>query len=226
LDNVKAVLFDVHGTLVYENHPTTEIELSDYLFSRGYEVSPHQVRAAWAYVAFIDYPRYGYKGWRSYFSRIFWRLGVKVDEETLMAVVNLLESRPYKLYSDAAQAVPKAKQNGFKTATVTTIARFQFEKALEPIKACFDFMMTGYEAGCDKSNPRMYMRLLEILNVEPSEAIVVGDNLELDVLIPGRLGIGSIFLNRQGRKEGSSVDASVYDLNEAMETIIKRVSKN
>jgi FMN phosphatase YigB (HAD superfamily) len=70
LNNVKAVLFDVHGTLVYEDHPITEMELSDYLFSRGYEVSPHQVRAAWAYVAFIDYPRYRYKDWRSCFSRI------------------------------------------------------------------------------------------------------------------------------------------------------------
>jgi HAD superfamily hydrolase (TIGR01549 family) len=222
---IKAVLFDLHGSLAYvekENDVSHE-EISDFLFSKGYEVSPQQLEAAWMFVAFIDYPKYGYKNWHSYLSRIFWRLKVKVDKETLNELVKLLEGRPYQLYPYAAEAVIKAKRNGLKTAVVTTIAYFQFKNAVKPIKKYFDFIMTGYEAGCDKSNPKMYKKTLEILNVAPSEAVMIGDHLEIDVLLPKKLGIHAILLNREGKiQHDSHADALVRDLNEAVETIVER----
>jgi HAD superfamily hydrolase (TIGR01549 family) len=226
LVDIKAILFDMHGTLVHTKDDVTDTEISDYLFSRGYEVSPQQLRAAWAFVALIDYPKYGYKSWRTYFSRIFWRLKVKVDKETLGKIVKLLENKPYQLYSDAAEAVVKAKENGFKTAIVTTIAHFQFKTAIQPIKECFDFIMTGYEAGCDKSNPRMYRKVLEILKVKPEEAVMVGDNRPIDVDLPKRLGINAILLNRETEiVECQHADAVVKNLNEAVETVIRKFGK-
>lgn len=224
---IKAVLFDMHGTLVYNDNDVTDAEISDYLLSRGYEVSPQKLRAAWAFVSFIDYPEYGYKNWYSFFSRIFWRLRVKVDRETLYTIVELLESRPYQLYSDAATSVPKVKKNGFKTATVTTIAYFQFKKAIWPIRDYFDFIMTGYEAGCDKTDPKMYRKVLEVLNVKPEEAVMIGDDVPIDILLPKRLGINAILLDREGKSEEcSQADAVASNLNEAVEIIIRRSSRS
>ena len=217
---IRAVLFDLHGTLAYVENPVSDFEISDYLFSRGYEVSPQQLRAAWFYVSMIDYPKYGYKSWRSYFSRILWRLGVKVDKETLDWIVRLLSSRPYRLYPDAAEAVIKAKENGLKTAIVTTIAYFQFKEAIQPIKNYIDFVMTGYEAKCDKSNPKMYRKILEILRVKPEEAVMIGDNLPIDIILPKKLGIKTILLNRSKKKiECKQADAIVEDLKQAIEAI-------
>lgn len=196
---IKAVLFDLHGTLAYVEKPVSDTEVSEYLFSRGYEVSPQQLKASLAFVYFIDYPKYGYKNWRSFFSRIFWRLKVKVDKETLDTIVKLFESKPYQLYSDAAEAVVKAKKNGFKTAIVTTIAYFKFKKAVKPVRKHFDFIMTGYEAKCDKTNPKMYRKVLEILKVEPKEAVMIGDDVSIDILLPKRLGMNAILLDREGR---------------------------
>lgn len=223
---LKAVMFDLHGTVAYAEDRVTEAEISEYLFSKGYEVSPQQLRAAWAFVAFIDYPKHGYRSWKSYLSRIFWRLKAKIDKEAFEGVIRLLESKPYRLYPDAAEAIPLAKKSGFKTAIVTTIAHFQFDEAIRPIKRYIDFVMTGYEAGCDKSNPRMYLRVLEILNVKPQEAIMIGDNTEIDILLPRRLGINTLLLDRKGEDKGQSVDAFVYDLNQAMETIIKQYGRS
>jgi len=35
---IRAVLFDLHGTLAYVENPVSDFEISDYLFSGGYEV--------------------------------------------------------------------------------------------------------------------------------------------------------------------------------------------
>jgi putative hydrolase of the HAD superfamily len=226
MTEMKAVLFDMHGTLVHLENNVTDNEISDYLFSRGYEVSPQQLRAAWSFVAFIDYPKYGYKSWHSFFSRILWRLEVRVDEETLNRIAKLLESRPYQLYPDATEALPKVKKSGLKTATVTTIALFQFKKAIAPIKKYFDFIMTGYEAGCDKTNPRMYRRVLEVLNVNPEEAIMIGDDIPTDILLPRSLGIRAVLLDRERKgQECPQAEAVVNDLKEAAEIIIGKFKK-
>ena len=222
---IKAVLFDLYGKLAYVENSVTDTEISEYLFNRGYEVSPQQLKAAWDFVSFIDYPKYGYKNWRSFFSRIFWRLKVKVDKETLDAIAKLLESNAYQLYQDAAEAVVKEKKNEFKIAMVTTIAYFKFKKAIKPIRKHFDLIMTGYEAKCDKSNPKMYQKVLEILRVKPHKAIMIGDNVQLDVLLPKRLGINIILLNRERKiVESPHADATINDLREAIE-IIKEWSK-
>jgi FMN phosphatase YigB (HAD superfamily) len=226
VDKIKAVLFDLHGTLAFVKDPVSDVELSEYLFCRGYDVSPQQLRAAWFFVSMVDYPKYGYKNWRSYFSRILWRLNVKVDKETLDIIVKLLERSPYQLYPDAAEAVIMAKQNGFKTAIVTTIADFQFKKAIEPIEKFLDFVITGYKVKCDKSNPKGYRKVLEILKVETNEAIMIGDNVLLDVELPKKLGIKTILLDRKRENiKCPQADFIVNDLKEAIEIIITHKQK-
>jgi len=199
----------------------TEKEISELLSRKGYQVSPQSLKAAWQFVAFIDYPKYGYGNWHAFLSRIFWRLKAKVDAETLQSIVKIFEANPYELYPDASRAVAVARKHGFKTAIVTTIARFQFEKAIASIREHIDCVMTGYEAGCDKSNPEMYRKVLDILKVKPEEAVMIGDELELDVLLPRRLGMNAMLLDRDRKYGGKLVDAFVYDLDEAVQAIIK-----
>jgi putative hydrolase of the HAD superfamily len=217
---IKAVLFDLYGTLAYQENPVTNEEVSEYLFGRNYEVSPDQLRVAFAFVAFIDYPKHGYRNWRSFLSRVFWLLETKVDKETLSGIVRLYESRPYRLYPDAVDAVINAKKSGLKTAIITTGTRFIAENAVKPIRRYFDLIMTGFEAGCDKSNPKIYMKALEILSIEPREAIVIGDDFQLDFLIPKQLGLKTILLDREGKNKGKAVNAFAHDLHEAIEIII------
>jgi HAD superfamily hydrolase (TIGR01549 family) len=218
------MLFDLHGSLAYMENPLSGEEISDFLFSRGYEVSPQQLKAAWMFVAFVDYPRYGYKNWRSYFSRILWRLKVVVDQKTLKEIAKLLDERNvYHLYPDAAETVIKAKRNRLKTAIVTTIAYFQFKKAVEPIKKYFDFIMTGFEAGCDKTNPKMYQKTLEILKVKPEETVMIGDNIEVDILLPKRLGMHAILLDRKRQKpKCQAADAIANTLPQVLELILSK----
>jgi putative hydrolase of the HAD superfamily len=82
--------------------------------------------------------------------------------------------------------------------------------------------MTGYEAGCDKSNPKMYKKVLEILNLKPEEAVMIGDDMRLDIMLPKKLGIKTILLDREAKIHAKSepADALVNNLNGAVKTII------
>jgi len=218
--NIKAILFDLHGTLAYVRDPVTEQEASNFLISRGYEVYPQTYMAAWRFIAFIDYPKHGYKDYPSFLKRLLWRIKIRVDKETLDGLAKLYERSQFELYPHALKAVKKAKEYGLKTAIVTTIARFKFQKALQPILPHLDTVVTGYEARCEKSNPKMFKRTLEILNVRPSEAVMIGDDIPIDILIQKKLGIHTILLDME-HKMGSSEfsDAVTENLVEAIKMI-------
>lgn len=219
---IKAVLFDLYGTLAYMKHSVSDWAVSDFLVSKGYEVYPQTFNTAWRVVAFIDYPKYGYRNYRQFLQRVLWRLKVKVDNATLDGLVGLYEKGIWELYPDASRALATAKEHQFKTAIVTTIARFKFEHALLPIKRYIDIVMDGYKAGCEKTNPKMYKKTLEALKVAPSEAVMIGDDLEIDIMLPKKLGIHAILLDREGKiQHNPSADAIVKDLNEAVEITVK-----
>jgi len=220
---VKAVLFDLYGTLIYVEGEVSDRETSDFLFSCGYEISPQQLKAAWYFVAMVDYPKYGFADLDSFLMQMFWRLGVEVDNETFGEFKELCKKSRQKLYPEVEDVLSKVKDHGFKTAIVTTTAHFFFEETLRPIEKYFDFICTGNEAGCDKSNPKMYIKVLDVLNTKPGETVVIGDNLQYDVLLPKKLGMHAILLDRKGgkRKQEAS-DAVVKDLREAIEMLLNR----
>lgn len=150
---IKAVLFDLYGTLLYVEDEVSDDEASNFLFSRCYEVSLQQLNAARYFVTMVDYPKYGYEDWSSLLMQMFWRLGIK--------------------------------------------------------------------AGFGKSNPRMYMKVSNVLNVKHEEFIVIGDDVQYDALLPKKLGMHTILLDRKGERHGQeSSNVVVKDLGEAVEILL------
>lgn len=85
---------------------------------------------------------------------------------------------------------------GLKTVIATTTPKFWFQNDIASIVDAIDFICTGYEAGYEKSNPRIYQKIMETLNVEPWEVVVIGDNIELDVRNPKNLGMKAIHIKK------------------------------
>ena len=92
---IKAVFFDLIGTLAYAEKSISFEDISDYLFERGYEASPQQFKASWLFVTFIDYPKHCYGSWEIFIDRVLSRLGIKVDEKTFRELVKTLEEQTY-----------------------------------------------------------------------------------------------------------------------------------
>lgn len=219
--NLKAVLFDLFGTLAYVKDPISSEEISDFLLAHGYEIYPQSLDAASHYVSMIDYPKFGYKSWEAYLKQVFHRLNTELDLKTLEELETIYSRhRSLTLFKDATSAVKKVKALNLKTAIVTTIAHFCFASAIEPIRECFDFIMTGCEAGCEKSNPKMHKQVLKKLAVKPNDAVMIGDDLLVDVKIPERLSVHTIFLDRSGKTvKPNEADAKATTLTEAVDMV-------
>lgn len=151
-------------------------------------------------------------------------MGIKPDSQTLKGLAELYERNTWKIFPDAETSVNIAKGTQLKTALVTSIARFKYKKALKPIWDKIDVPVDGYTFHCEKSNPRIYLKTLEVLGVKASEAVVIGDEPELDILLPRKLGIKAILLDRAkqySNKECREAEAIVNNLREAMEIVRK-----
>jgi len=129
--------------------------VSDFLVSRGYEVYPQALHAAWHYVSFIDYPKYGFKTWEAWLRQICRRLGIKVDDKTIKDWGCLYRDENWKLYPDATEAFDSAKALGLKTAIVTSIAKFMYIKALKPIIDKVDLLVDAFTFHCEKSRAQI-----------------------------------------------------------------------
>jgi FMN phosphatase YigB (HAD superfamily) len=220
--SLRAILFDLHGTLGYVKKPVTAEEFCTYLQSRGYNVYPQSFVAARNFVAMVAYPKYGYSNFSDFYSEVLRMLDVKVKADTLVDLFKLFAEREqFQPYPDAERALVIAKEHGMKTAIVTTIARFHFEKLLAKIGQHVDVVMDGFEAGCDKSNPLMYRKALRALRVHPSQAAMIGDDEKLDIVLPKKLGVKAILLRRKsGRQIKTKADGTVLSLTQGVRMIL------
>jgi len=67
----------------------------------------------------------------------------------------------------------------------------------------FDVVITSVDVGAPKPEAEIYMKALEALNAKPSEAVMIGNRLEIDILGARKLGIRTILLRRNERYRGT-----------------------
>jgi HAD superfamily hydrolase (TIGR02253 family) len=85
----------------------------------------------------------------------------------------------------------------------------------------FDHVVTFEDTGEYKPSPKPFRRALDLLRVDPGEALMIGDWPERDVVGAGQLGIKTVFA-RYGDTFGtveSHADYEVTDVSELLEII-------
>ena len=129
--------------------------------------------------------------------------------------------RPFPGAIDALVALREA---GVRLALVTNgdalgqrdkIDRFDLERY-------FDCVLVEGEFGAGKPDERVYLHALECLDAQPSEAWMIGDNLEWEVAAPQRLGIKGIWHDHDNRglppNSDITPDRIVQSLTELVES--------
>ena len=99
------------------------------------------------------------------------------------------------VFPDAFETVDALRQDGIRLALVTNGPAESQRKKIEHFKLAprFDHIQIEEEFGMGKPEQAVYRNAMSVLDVEPHETWMVGDNLEFDVGAPQRLGVFGIW---------------------------------
>ncbi|AHF80193.1 HAD family hydrolase [Thermococcus paralvinellae] len=220
---IRAVIFDVDETLIYYENYNAQEWFNSYLkpaFQR------HSIN--------VDFETYRkmVKGIlpRSYVEKLginhveFWKL---VDNVNLKYRRVLAKEGKIKIFPDVSQTLQELKTMRLKLAAVSNASQDCTEFVLElfDLRKYFEVIFGKDYSYLDgaKPNPYLIQKSLKVLNVSPSEALVVGDS-ELDVKAAHRAGIKAVQVLRFDNFV-EEADYHVRDLNELVDLVKKLVNE-
>ena len=124
------------------------------------------------------------------------------------------------LYPHVNLTLMEILKRGLKLAVVSDAPRLQAWMRLAQLQLqhLFDPVVAFEDTGEKKPSPKPFERALELLNVTPAEAIMVGDWPERDVVGAAQLGIRTAFA-RYGDTFGTGTSGADYDLNDVYELV-------
>ncbi|MFI7061852.1 HAD family hydrolase [Kribbella sp. NPDC050124] len=101
-------------------------------------------------------------------------------------------------YPDAKPALEVARSNGFRIGVLTNGSTTQQNAKLAAIGLTdlIDVVCTSESLGVSKPDPQAYLMTCEALGVDPADTVMIGDNLELDVLAARQAGLTAHHLDR------------------------------
>lgn len=105
------------------------------------------------------------------------------------------------LIPEAVDTVRWLKSTGRALALLTNGGGPAQRKKIERfgLSGLFDAVLVEGELGFGKPDARIYAEALRALDVQASDAWMIGDHLDFDVLIPQRLGLTGVWIDIRGR---------------------------
>ncbi len=111
------------------------------------------------------------------------------------------EHANFALYDDATPVLEELRRSGLRIGLISNTGRdlpaFVRHHGLE-----VDFAIGSRAHGRTKPHPSIFEAALEALDIEPHEAVMVGDSLHDDIGGAAQLGIPAVLLDRDGRHPG------------------------
>src|SRR5262249_18237058 len=141
--------------------------------------------------------------WRQIASRALEDLGVP-DDVLATAIAEDFAERRWKymtLFPGVTDALEQLRRRGVPLALITNgDASHQRRKIRQhDLERFFDVVVIEGEFGTGKPDETVYRHALDALAIRPSDAWMIGDHLEWDVLAPQRLGICGVWIDAEGK---------------------------
>ncbi len=117
-------------------------------------------------------------------------------------------ARGLEVYEDARILLPSLKARGYRTAVVTNSPftnDFVFRKAKSlGVAQYFDAIISGADVGLAKPHPGIFQSALAAIQVDPHEALFVGDSLKTDIVGAKAAGMRAVLIERSLRSHHAS----------------------
>lgn len=217
---IKAVIFDLDNTLVdfmgMKRQAVTAAVHS--MIDAGLKLTPEQVQER------IDaiYKERGIE-FQNVFDQLLYDIFQKVDYKILSAgVIAYRRAREAALvpYPHVTMTLIGLVKRGIRLAVVSDAPSREAWLRLSYLNFhhLFDHVVTFEDTGERKPSPTPFRRALQLLNVQPSEAIMVGDWPERDVVGAAKVGIMTVFA-RYGDTFGTVESNAKYDITDISELL-------
>ena len=206
---IRAVLFDLGGTLVDERDFGTQVELAKHLY---FDLDADDLAHVYFEVekAHDEHPPAGDREERQV---EFWRAvlegasgrPVTRDVGAKFRLLLSQENSPVHLYSDARRCLDALARQGRALAVVsnsTSEARLRQLLDSVGILPYFARVVSSGTEGVAKPDPEIFRRTVERLGVSPSEALHVGNLAHTDARGAMAAGLHALWLNRYGTGYG------------------------
>jgi len=201
---LKAVLFDVDFTLA---RPGPELGPDGYVRAgerHGLALDPTRYETA-RDAALVDLHRHPElehddEIWFRFTERIIRGMGGEADSayDCAVEITRAWEHHEnFELYDDVADALAAIRAAGLRIGLVSNSARdvreFARHHALE-----VDAGISSFHHGRTKPHASIFRAVLDLLEVEPAEAAMVGDQIADDIEGAAAIGMRAILLDREG----------------------------
>ncbi|WP_461865769.1 HAD family hydrolase [Thermococcus sp.] len=205
---MKAVLFDIDGTLLTEE-PLIMLFLPwiyDDL-SKKLGVNKEEARNRFMKEIIDRRGTYEWHDW-NFFFHLF---NINLQYE------NLLREYPHKIhvYPDVHSTLKWLKQEGYKLGVITSGPKYQKLKLrIAKLDRYFDIIVTRDDVNAIKPEPKIFLYVIEQLGIEPKDAMMIGDSLQQDVYGAKNIGMTGVWINRKNEKGYNFADFEIKTLHE------------
>ncbi|HTR99207.1 MAG TPA: HAD-IA family hydrolase [Bacteroidota bacterium] len=217
---IKAVIFDLDNTLVdFMRMKRLAVSAAiDSMIDAGLRLTPAEAQERIDHI----YKERGIE-FQSVFDQLLYDVFQKVDYKILSAgVIAYRRAREAALvpYPHVNMTLVALIKRGIKLAVVSDAPSREAWLRLCYLNFhhLFDHVVTFEDTGERKPSPAPFRRALDLLQVPPGEALMVGDWAERDVVGAANLGMTTAFA-RYGDTFGTVQSHADYDLNDASELL-------
>ncbi len=193
----KLIIFDLFGTLVFSVEKLKREDFFAFYQKLGIELKTEKDIKLFTSL-FVQLMTQS-AGWQDFSQKLLEKVIQKTDQETVNKLANFFkENIVYQLYDDAKEITGLSYQK----AILTSAAPFLFSNlGLEKYFEIF----TPRETKFLKPDPRAFLAVLEKLKIKPEETLMVGDELERDLIPAKKLGMETILIDRGDKIENTPV---------------------
>ena len=187
----KLILFDFSGTLAYLSRPVNFKGFFDSLKNFGIEIKTDKEVKTFSSL-FADLLGRA-KNWLDFSEKLFEKLVEKPERKIIEKLARFLEKNvSFELYDDVKEILDLP----YKKAILSANAEFLI-KGLGLEK--FFRIFTPRETKFLKPDPRAFLTVLKKLKIKPKEVIMVGNEIERDLIPAQELGLEAILIDRENK---------------------------
>lgn len=217
---IKAVIFDLDNTLVDFMKMKGEAITAaiNSMIDAGLKLPPEEVQAR------IDaiYKERGIE-FQNVFDQLLYDVFQKVDYKILSAgIIAYRSAREAALvpYPHVNMTLVELVKRGMKLAVISDAPGREawLRLCYLNLHHIFDHVVTFDDTGERKPSPVPFRKALDLLNVEPREALMVGDWAERDMVGAAQVGMITVFA-RYGDTFGTVETNAQYEINDVSELL-------